>query len=90
MKQKLVDKKIVRLVKSEDGTSRLVSADTFETVPQLAGRGGVFDLIEQYGIDPKLVEAFDIATSLAFASGLEALRDAGLPCSPLSKPIAPG
>jgi 3-oxoacyl-(acyl-carrier-protein) synthase/acyl carrier protein/NAD(P)-dependent dehydrogenase (short-subunit alcohol dehydrogenase family) len=90
MKQKLVDKKIVRLVKSEDGTSRLVSADTFETVPQLAGRGGVFDLIEQYGIDPKLVEAFDIATSLAFASGLEALRDAGLPLFPIEQTNSSG
>ena len=85
MKQRLVDKNIVRLVKSEDGTSRLVSADSFDTVPQLAGTGGVFDLIEQYGIDSKLVEAFDIATSLAFASGLEALRDAGLPLFPIEQ-----
>ena len=90
MKQKLVDKNIVRLVKSEDGTSRLVSADTFETVPQLAGLGGVFDLIEQYGIDSKLVEAFDIATSLAFASGLEALRDAGLPLFPIEQTNSSG
>ena len=90
MKQKLVDKRIVRLVKSEDGTSRLVSADTFETVPQLAGMGGAFDLIEQYGIDPKLVEAFDVATSLAFASGLEALRDAGLPLFPIEQTNSSG
>ena len=90
MKQKLVDQKIVRLVKSEDGTSRLVPADTFEKVPQLAGIGGRFDLTEQYGIDKKLVEAFDIATSLAFASGLEALKDAGLPLLPVEQSNSSG
>ena len=90
MKQRLVDQNIVRLVKSEDGTSRLVPADSFDKVPQLAGVGGRFDLTEQYGIDEKLVEAFDIATSLAFASGLEALKDAGLPLFPVEQSNSSG
>ena len=90
MKKKLVDQKIVRLVKSEDGTSRLVPANSFETVPQLAGVGGRFDLADQYGVDKKLVEAFDIATSLAFASGIEALRDAGLPLFPVEQKNSSG
>ena len=85
MKQRLLDKRIVRLVKEEDGTANLVPADSIDTIPQLAGRGGRFNLAEQYGIDPHLVDAFDIATSLAFAAGLEALADAGLPLMPVEQ-----
>ena len=85
MKQRLLDKRIVRLVKEEDGTANLVPADSIDTIPQLAGRGGHFDLAKQYGIDPHLVDAFDIATSLAFAAGLEALADAGLPLMPVEQ-----
>ena len=48
-------------------------------IPHLAGRGGYFDLAEQYGIDAKIVAAMDVATTLAFAAGLEALSDAGTP-----------
>ncbi len=85
MKQRLLDKRIVRLVKEEDGTANLVPADSLDTIPQLAGQGGRFDLAEQYGIDSHLVDAFDIATSLAFAAGLEALADAGLPLIPVEQ-----
>ena len=85
LKQRLLDLKIVRLVKSEDGTARFVAANTLDKIPQLAGRGGFFDLAEQYGIDSKLVAAFDVATSLSFAAGLEALRDAGLPLLPIEQ-----
>ena len=45
---------------------------------------------DQYGVDKKLVEAFDIATSLAFASGIEALRDAGLPLFPVEQKNSSG
>ena len=90
MKQKLLEKRIVRLVKEEDGTANLVPADSVDTIPQLAGRGGYFDLSDQYGIDPHLVDAFDIATSLAFAAGLEALSDAGLPLIPVEQTNSAG
>ena len=78
-KQRLLDKNLVRIVKDSSGNSELVPCETFDMIPQLAGRGGYFDLVEQYGIDSKIVSAMDVTTKLAFASGLEALRDAGLP-----------
>jgi len=78
-KQRLLDKNLVRIVKDSNGNSELVPCETFDMIPQLAGRGGYFDLSEQYGIDSKITSAMDITTKLAFASGLEALRDAGLP-----------
>jgi 3-oxoacyl-(acyl-carrier-protein) synthase/acyl carrier protein/NAD(P)-dependent dehydrogenase (short-subunit alcohol dehydrogenase family) len=78
-KQRLLDKNLVRIVKDSSGNSELVACESFDMIPQLAGRGGYFDLAEQYGIDSKITSAMDISTKLAFAAGLEALRDAGLP-----------
>ena len=46
---------------------------------KLAGRGGSFDLAEEYGVPAKLIEALDITTQLAMAAGLDALREAGIP-----------
>ena len=78
-KQRLLERNIVRIIKHPDGSAEFVPCDDFSLIPQLAGRKGHFDLAEQYGVDPKIVEAMDITTSLALAAGLEALKDAGLP-----------
>ncbi len=79
LKQKLLDKNLVRIIKHPDGSAEFVPCNSFDLIPQLAGRGGYFNLSEQYGVDSKISEAMDIATSLALAAGLEALKDAGLP-----------
>ena len=79
MKQRLLDKNLVRIVKHSDGSAEFVPCSSFDLLPQLAGRAGKFDLAEQYGVDSKITGAMDIATSLALAAGLEALKDAGLP-----------
>ncbi|MFL2947117.1 MAG: beta-ketoacyl synthase N-terminal-like domain-containing protein, partial [Candidatus Poseidoniales archaeon] len=78
-KQRLLDRNLVRIIKHPDGSAEFVPCNDFSLIPQLAGRRGHFDLAEQYGVDPKIVEAMDITTSLALAAGLEALKDAGLP-----------
>ncbi|CAI8404096.1 MAG: Phenolphthiocerol synthesis polyketide synthase type I Pks15/1 [Marine Group II euryarchaeote MED-G33] len=79
IKQRLLDRNLVRIIKHADGSAEFVPCNDFSLIPQLAGRSGHFDLAEQYGVDPKIVEAMDITTSLALAAGLEALKDAGLP-----------
>ena len=79
IKQRLLDRNLVRIIKHADGSAEFVPCNDFSLIPQLAGRKGHFDLAEQYGIDAKIVEAMDITTSLAVAAGLEALKDAGLP-----------
>ncbi|MDE0575161.1 MAG: beta-ketoacyl synthase N-terminal-like domain-containing protein, partial [Candidatus Poseidoniales archaeon] len=79
LKQRLLERNIVRIIKHADGSAEFVPCDDFSLIPQLAGRKGHFDLAEQYGVDSKIVEAMDITTSLALAAGLEALKDAGLP-----------
>jgi hypothetical protein len=82
-KQKLLDKNIVRLIKGRDGSVNMEQATEFGDIPQLAGLRGAFDLSEEFGIDPKAVLAWDITTQLAVASGLLALRDAGIPLTPV-------
>ncbi|MBJ04198.1 MAG: hypothetical protein CMB65_05825, partial [Euryarchaeota archaeon] len=79
IKQRLLDRNLVRIIKHSDGSAEFVPCNDFTLIPQLSGRKGHFDLAKQYGIDPKIVEAMDITTSLAIAAGLEALKDAGLP-----------
>ena len=79
IKQRLLERDLVRIIKHADGSAEFVPCNDFSLIPQLAGMKGHFDLAQQYGIDPKIVEAMDITTSLAIAAGLEALKDAGLP-----------
>ena len=74
----MVDKHITRLVKNDNG-------GTFETINnvadviKLAGRGGAFDLKNEFGVSAERLAALDRTTRLAIAVGLDALRDAGIP-----------
>ena len=84
-KQRLLDKNIVRLIKGRDGSVNMDQATVFGDIPQLAGIKGAFDLSEEFGIDPKAVLAWDISTQLSVAAGLLALRDAGIPLTPVEQ-----
>ena len=81
-KQRLLDKNITRLIKGRDGSVNMDQAKVFGDIPQLAGVKAAFDLAEEFGVDPKLVMAWDITTQLAMGAGLLALRDAGIPLTP--------
>ena len=84
-KQRLLDKNIVRLIKGRDGSVNMEKATQFSDIPQLAGVKGAFDLAAEFGIDPKAVMAWDITTQLSVAAGLLALRDAGIPLTPVEQ-----
>jgi malonyl CoA-acyl carrier protein transacylase len=78
-RNRMLDKRITRLVKGEDGSGHFETiADPSEAI-KLAARPGAFDVVEEYGLPAKLVEALDITTQLAIAAGLDALREAGIP-----------
>ena len=64
-KQRLLDKNIVRLIKGRDGSVNMERATEFSDIPQLAGVKGAFDLAQEFGIDAKVVMAWDITTQLA-------------------------
>ena len=84
-KQRLLDKNIVRLIKGRDGSVNMEQATEFGDIPQLAGVKAAFDISEEFGIDAKVVAAWDITTQLAVAAGLLALRDAAIPLTPVEQ-----
>ncbi|MGA2920688.1 MAG: SDR family oxidoreductase [Candidatus Sulfotelmatobacter sp.] len=75
----MLDKHITRLVKSENGEPRFETLTDVADVIKLAGRGGAFDLENEFGISAERVGALDRVTQLAIAAGIDALRDAGIP-----------
>ncbi len=78
-RQRMVNKRIVRVVKGEDGSGSFAVIDDPADVIKLAGRPGSFDLAAEYGVPEALIEALDITSQLAMAAGLDALREAGIP-----------
>ena len=84
-KQRLLDKNIVRLIKGRDGSVGMDAATEFGDIPQLAGIKGAFNPSEEFGIDAKIAAAWDVTTQLACAAGLIALKDAGIPLTPVEQ-----
>ena len=84
-KQRLLDKNIVRLIKGRDGSVNMEQATQFDDIPQLAGIKSSFDIAQEFGIDPKVAMAWDITTQLSVAAGLLALKDAGIPLTPVEQ-----
>ena len=83
IKDKMVDKNIVRLVKDAVKGAQFQSISDVSEVIKLAAQKGEFDLTREYGVKQDFVEILDITFQLAFAAGIEALKDAGIPLMPL-------
>ncbi len=78
--RRFLEKNIVRLRKdARTGQGTFERVGSPDQVIRLAGRRARFDLAGDYGVDPGLLRALDITTQLAFAAGIEALRDAHIP-----------
>lgn len=77
-RQSMVDKRPVRLVKSDAG-AQMLGIENVDQVVKLGGQHGSFDLAKEFGIPQDRVDACDISTQLAIAAGIDALRDAGIP-----------
>ncbi|HPS47987.1 MAG TPA: SDR family NAD(P)-dependent oxidoreductase [Flexilinea sp.] len=77
-RQHLLEKRVTRLIKSESGAVMENITDLDQTV-KLAGQGGDFDAVEEFGFPQERAESLDTASKLAMAAGIEALRDAGIP-----------
>ncbi len=77
---KFIAKSLVRLTKDPvTGEGSFLPVERRDQVIRLAGRRTHFDLVADYGVDPALVRSLDIATQLALAAAIEALKDAGIP-----------
>lgn len=79
MRQAMLDKHITRLVKSDKAGPVFESITNVADVIKLAGRSGTFNLEKEFAVSAERVAALDPVTSLAIASGIDALRDAGIP-----------
>jgi acyl transferase domain-containing protein/acyl carrier protein/NAD(P)-dependent dehydrogenase (short-subunit alcohol dehydrogenase family) len=75
----MLDKHIIRLVKSDNGGPTFETIDDVADVIKLAARGNAFDLAKEFGVPADRISAFDRVTALAIAAGIDALRDAGIP-----------
>ncbi len=78
-RQAMLDKRITRLVKSDNGGPTFETINSLSEVIKLAGRGGAFDLEQEFGLSADRVAALDRVTRLAIGAGIDALRDAGIP-----------
>ena len=83
MREKMVDKNIVRLVKDAVNGAQFQTISDVGEVIKLAAQKGQFDLSKEYGVDADFADLLDITFQLAFAAGIEALKDAGIPLMPL-------
>src|SRR5579859_4409218 len=79
LRKAMLDKHITRLVKSDNGGPTFETINNVADVIKLAGRGGEFDLENEFGISADRLAALDRTTQLAIAVGIDALRDAGIP-----------
>ena len=85
-KDRFVQKKIVRLNKdAQTGIGHFSVVHSTSDVIQLAGKKGHFNITD-FGVSPELKDALDITTQMAFAAGLLALKDAGIPLVAKYKP----
>jgi acyl transferase domain-containing protein len=75
----MLDKRITRLVKSDDGGAAFETLSHPDEVIRLAARAGHFDLQGEFGVPADRIPALDVVTRLAIAAGIDALRDAGIP-----------
>ncbi|MBI3475623.1 MAG: SDR family NAD(P)-dependent oxidoreductase [Acidobacteria bacterium] len=79
LRQAMLDKRITRLVKSDNGGATFESITDVGDVIKLAARGNTFDIEEEFGVSVDRMAALDRVTQLAIAAGIDALRDAGIP-----------
>lgn len=78
MKSAMLEKSVVQVKKSPDGSSKRHKVDTEADVIKLAAQLGSFDLSVSYGVPKGLAETMDVAAQVAVAAGMEALKSAGL------------
>ncbi len=78
-RQKITNKKVTRLVKSEAGGGHFEVIDDPADVIKLAGLGGEIDLVGEFGFPAERAESLDRTSALAIGAGIDALRDAGIP-----------
>ncbi|NLH39397.1 MAG: acyltransferase domain-containing protein, partial [Elusimicrobia bacterium] len=77
--QKQINKNIIRIIKSETGNHRIEAIDSIDGAIKLSARKGRFDLVKDFGVDPKIADSLNSTFRMAIAAGVLALKDAHIP-----------
>ena len=78
LRDAMLEKKVVQLVKRPDKTVERIPVDSNKEVIKLAAQLGSLSLPKSYGVAKGLADTMDVAAQVAVAAGLEALKSAGL------------
>lgn len=79
-RREMLEKNVERLFKGPSGEAELQVVHDMSGVIKLAGFFENDDsLVEEFGLERRLIETMDVTTRMAVAAGLEALREAGIP-----------
>ncbi len=78
-RRRMLEKNVERLLKGPSGEVETQMVEDLSDVIKLAGFFNDEEIIEEYGLDERLIRSMDVTTRLAIAAGLEALREAGIP-----------
>ncbi|MGC8602261.1 MAG: SDR family NAD(P)-dependent oxidoreductase [Desulfomonilaceae bacterium] len=79
-RRKMLEKNVERLLKGPDGEVELQLVDNMSGVIKLAGFfENQYSILDEFGLERRLIDAMDVTTRLAVGAGLEALKDAGIP-----------
>ena len=77
--RQMLEKNVERLVKGPSGEARLEVIENVSGVIKLAGYFSEGTVLQEYGLEDRMIRAMDASSKLAVAAGIEALRDAGIP-----------
>ncbi len=88
--QKQIDKNIEYIVKSKVGNHRIEKLTSVEQAIKLAGQGGAFDLVKEFGLPERWEQSMDNTFKLAIGAGILALKNAGIPLVAYYKPTSTG
>ena len=76
---KIMEKNIIRVVKSPTGNHTIEKIDSVDQSIKLSARAGQLDIEAEFGLPHTVAKALDTTFKMSIGAGVLALKDAGLP-----------
>ncbi|MDO8803009.1 MAG: acyltransferase domain-containing protein, partial [Elusimicrobiota bacterium] len=78
-REKIMEKNIIRVMKSPTGNHTIEKIDSVDQSIKLSARAGQLDIEAEFGLPHTVAKALDTTFKMAIGAGVLALKDAGLP-----------
>ncbi len=78
-RSKIMEKNIIRVMKSPTGNHTIEKIDSVDQSIKLSARSGQLDIEAEFGLPHTVAKALDTTFKMAIGAGVLALKDAGLP-----------